>query len=309
VAPFVIGATGSADLLRNLHSAAQHAFDEDRGVCVFSQEQDAVYRRSFWLINEFGAALDHAAGSPGAQLRLVFQPKIDLASGACIGAEALLRWTHPQAGEVSPGEFIPVIEQTSMVRATTQRVLEMAMAQQAEWHRLGLVLPLAVNVSAVNLLEPDFCERVVDGLCRHGLPPSSITLEVTESALMKNPKLAQATMAALDAAGVRLAIDDFGTGYSSLAYLQSLPARVVKIDQSFVRDIEADERRRSLVTTMIKLSHDLGHRVVAEGVETVDVVRVLREADCDEAQGYLYARPLPPRDFAEWFLSRNVVMA
>jgi len=309
VAPFTIGETGSADLLRNLHSAAQHAFDEDRGVCVFSQEQDAVYRRSFWLINEFGAALGHAAGSPGAQLRLVFQPKIDLASGACIGAEALLRWTHPAFGEVSPGEFIPIIERTSMVRATTDWVLESAMRQLAQWRAGGLELQLAVNVSAANLLEPDFCERIVGGLRGHGLPPSSLSLEITESALMKNPKLAQATLRALDAAGVRLAIDDFGTGYSSLAYLQSLPAQVVKIDQSFIRGIEGDERKRALVSAMIKLSHDLGHRVVAEGVETLDVVDVLRDVDCDEAQGYLYARPLAPGAFEQWLAGQGSEVA
>jgi len=309
VAPFTIGATGSADLLRNLHSAAQHAFDEDRGVCVFSQEQDAVYRRSFWLINEFGAALGHAAGSPDAQLRLVFQPKIDLATSACIGAEALLRWTHPEFGEVSPGEFIPIIERTSMVRATTDWVLTSAMRQLAHWRADGLELQLAVNVSAANLLEPDFCERIVDDLLRHDLPPSSLSLEITESALMKNPKVAQATLRALDAAGVRLAIDDFGTGYSSLAYLQSLPAQVVKIDQSFIRGIEGDERKRALVSAMIKLSHDLGHRVVAEGVETLDVVDVLRDVDCDEAQGYLYARPLAPGAFEQWLAGQGSEVA
>ena len=300
VAPFDVGATGDAELLRNLHSAAQHASDQDYGVSMFSHEHDAVYRRRFWLVNEFGAALDGAAAGRRGQLRLVFQPKVDLGSGACIGAEALLRWTHPEAGEVPPGEFIPVIERTSMIRATTRWVLETAMHQLAQWRADGLELQLAVNVSAVNLLEPDFCIRVVDGLRRHRLPPSCLALEITESALMQNPGLAQATLRALDAAGVRLAIDDFGTGYSSLSYLQSLPAQVVKIDRSFVCDIEQDERKRALVATMIKLSHDLGHRVVAEGVETADVVRVLREANCDEAQGYLYARPLAPEAFAEW---------
>jgi len=307
VAPFTIGGTGSSDLLRNLHSAAQHAFDQDLGVSVFSQEQDAVYRRSFWLINEFGAALDGASAGVEGQLRLVFQPKVDLASGACIGAEALLRWTHPELGEVSPGEFIPIIERTSMVRATTDWVLQSAMRQLAQWRQDGIELQLAVNVSAVNLLEPDFCERIVDSLLRHRLPASSLSLEITESALMKNPKLAQATLRALDAAGVRLAIDDFGTGYSSLAYLQSLPAQVVKIDQSFVRGIEHDERKRSLVSSMIRLSHDLGHRVVAEGVETGDVVRVLQDAACDEAQGYWYARPLAPEAFMQWFAAQGRV--
>jgi EAL domain-containing protein (putative c-di-GMP-specific phosphodiesterase class I) len=126
-----------------------------------------------------------------------------------------------------------------------------------------------------------------------------------ESALMKNPRLAEATLQALDAAGVRLAIDDSGTGYSSLAYLQSLPAQVVKIDRSFVHGIERDERKRSLVAAMIKLSHDLGHRVVAEGVETADVLDVLKDADCDEAQGYLYARPLAPQAFVQWVEKRD----
>jgi EAL domain-containing protein (putative c-di-GMP-specific phosphodiesterase class I)/GGDEF domain-containing protein len=309
VAPFTLGVNGAAELLRNLHSAAQHAFDQDRGVSVFSEEQDALYRRSFWLINEFGAALDGAAGPLGAasQLRLVFQPKIDLASGACIGAEALLRWRHPELGEVSPGEFIPIIERTSMVRATTEWVLRSAMRQLAAWRAEGLELELAVNVSAVNLLEPDFCERIVASLHAHGVPASSLALEITESALMQNPKVAEATLGCLAAAGVQLAIDDFGTGYSSLAYLQSLPAQVVKIDQSFVRGIENDERKRSLVSAMIKLSHDLGHRVVAEGVETVDVVDVLRDVDCDEAQGYLYARPLAPEVFARWFAAQGGV--
>jgi EAL domain-containing protein (putative c-di-GMP-specific phosphodiesterase class I)/GGDEF domain-containing protein len=302
VVPFQLGPTMCTDLLRNLHSAARHAFETDRGVSVFSWEQDAVYRRRFWLVNEFGAALESSG-----QLRLVYQPKIDLASGACIGAEALLRWTHPTFGEVSPGEFIPIIEQTSMVRATTHWVVETALDQLAQWRADGLELQVAVNVSAVNLLEPDFCARIVDGLHRHGVPASSLALEITESALMKNPRVAEATLAALHAAGVHLAIDDFGTGYSSLAYLQSLPAQVVKIDQSFVRDVERDARKRALVSAMTKLSHDLGHRVVAEGVETEDVAAVLKAVGCDEAQGYLYARPLAPQAFVQWVARREMM--
>jgi len=305
IAPFTVGVTGYADLLRNLHSAVQHGIDQECGVSMFSQEQDALYQRRFWLVNEFGATLDGAIPGRDGQLRLVFQPKVDLASGACIGAEALLRWTHPEFGDVSPGEFIPIIERTSMVRAVTNWVLETAMVQLAEWRRKGLDLELAVNVSAVNLLEPDFCIRVVDGLRRHGLPPSSLALELTESALMQNPKMAEATLRALHAAGVRLAIDDFGTGYSSLTYLQSLPVQVVKIDQSFVRGIEGDERKRSLVSAMIKLAHDLGHRVVAEGVETAEVLDVLKGVGCDEAQGYWYAKPLAPGAFVEWLAEQG----
>jgi EAL domain-containing protein (putative c-di-GMP-specific phosphodiesterase class I)/GAF domain-containing protein len=305
VAPFQVRVTTHEELLRDLHSAVQQAFDEDHGVTMYSSERDAAYRRRFWLVNEFGAALDAATGGGASQLRLVYQPKVDLATGAGTGAEALLRWIHPEAGDVPPGEFIPVIERTALIRATTNWVLEAAMRQLAAWRADGLFIPLAVNVSAVNVLEPDFCARVVAGLRRHGLPPDSLVLEITESALMQNPALAMATLRALDAAGVRLAIDDFGTGYSSLAYLQSLPAQVVKIDRSFVCDIEHDARRRALVQAMIKLSHDLGHRVVAEGVETPDVVELLREAGCDEAQGYLYAKPLEPGAFVQWFALRG----
>jgi EAL domain-containing protein (putative c-di-GMP-specific phosphodiesterase class I)/GGDEF domain-containing protein len=294
VAHFDTGVTGCAELLRNLHSAAQHAYETDCGVSVFSSEQDAVYRRRFLLMNEFGAALES-----NSQLRLVFQPKVALDSGACIGAEALLRWTHPTLGEVSPGEFIPIVEPTSMVRAITHQVLELALRQLAAWRADGLALQIAVNVSPVNLLEPDFCERVVAGLARHGLPAASLALEITESALMTNPRVAEATLNALAAAGVHLAIDDFGTGYSSLAYLQRLPVEVVKVDQSFIRNLDGDERKRSLVSAMIKLSHDLGHRVVAEGVETAEVAQVLKDAGCDEAQGYWYARA-----FVEWLSTR-----
>jgi EAL domain-containing protein (putative c-di-GMP-specific phosphodiesterase class I) len=163
---------------------------------------------------------------------------------------------------------------------------------------------VAVNVSAVNLEEPDFCERVLDGLQRHALDPASLALELTESALMRKPRAAKDTMARLAAAGVKIAIDDFGTGYSSLSYLQEMPADVVKIDQSFVRGIEDDERTLSLVTAMIQLSHDLGHRVVGEGVETESAAQLLREAGCDEAQGYFYGKPMAADALAEWLACR-----
>jgi EAL domain-containing protein (putative c-di-GMP-specific phosphodiesterase class I)/GGDEF domain-containing protein len=295
IAPFTVGACGALDLMRNMHSAAFDAQEDDDCVGVFSSAQDAVYRRRFALVNDFGTALEQ----PG-QLRLVFQPKVDLATGACVGAEALLRWAHPVLGDVSPAEFIPIIERTAMARATTAWVLEAAMAQLAAWQASGQALQLAVNVSAANLLEPDFAARVADGLARHGLPASLLSLEITESALMTNPKVAQATLEALAATGVHLAIDDFGTGYSSLSYLQRLPVRVVKIDQSFMRGLDADARRRALVAAMIELSQNLGHKVVAEGVETAEVAALLRGMGCDQAQGYLYARPLAPDDFAAW---------
>ncbi|WP_332876431.1 putative bifunctional diguanylate cyclase/phosphodiesterase [Massilia sp. S19_KUP03_FR1] len=295
IAPFQVGACSALDLMRNMHSAAHDAQDSESRVGIFSAAQDAVYRRRFALANDFGAALEQ----PG-QLRLVFQPKVDLASGACIGAEALLRWAHPVLGEVSPAEFIPIVERTAMARAATAWVLEAAMTQLAAWQAAGLVLQLAVNVSPANLLEPDFAARVAAGLARHGLPAANLSLEITESALMSNPKAALATLERLNATGIHLAIDDFGTGYSSLSYLQRLPVNVVKIDQSFMRDLSVDPKRRALVAAMIKLSQNLGHTVVAEGVETEAVATWLRSVACDQAQGYLFARPMDPAAFAAW---------
>lgn len=300
IAPFTIGQTEGLDLLRNMHSAAHDALSAERCVRVFSSEHDAILRRRFWLISAFGAALE-----AGDQLHLVYQPKILLADGTCTGVEALLRWSHPRQGAIAPGEFIPVIETTSLARATTEWVLEAATRQAAAWRRAGIALQVAVNVSAVNLEEPDFCDRVLQKLQRHGLAPGSLAIELTESALMRNPKVAQATLERLARSGIELSIDDFGTGYSSLAYLQSLPANVVKIDQSFMRNIGQDERRRALVRTMIKLSHDLGHKVVAEGVETAEVEEILRGAGCDEVQGYLHARPMAPEALVEWMAGRD----
>jgi EAL domain-containing protein (putative c-di-GMP-specific phosphodiesterase class I)/GGDEF domain-containing protein len=295
VAPFTTGQTDPFDLLRDMYSAAHDAVDGTQRVRVFSAEQNAAFMRRFQVANEFGAALED-----DSQLRLVFQPKIELATGRCMGAEALLRWRHPSLGDVSPGEFIPVIEQTSLARATTRWVLERTLRQLSAWQCAGLVTQVAVNVSAMNLLEPDFCDHVLARLHAYGLAPRALAIEITESALMSNRTLAAATLESLAAAGVQLAIDDFGTGYSSLAYLQSVPAKVVKIDQSFVRDLDRDVRKRSLVTTMIKLSHDLGQLVVAEGVETAPVARFLASAGCDQVQGYLYARPMAPQQFEEW---------
>jgi len=302
VVPFATGRADALDLLRDMYSAAHDAIEGSHRVRVFSAEQNAVFLRRFRVANDFGAAL-----ADDSQLRLVFQPKIELGTGRCIGAEALLRWRHPELGEISPGEFIPVIEQTSLARAATRWVLERALRQLAAWRRAGLALQVAINVSAVNLLEPDFCGHVLARLQAWDLPPGALAIEITESALMSKRTLAASTLDALAAGGVQLAIDDFGTGYSSLAYLQSMPAKVVKIDQSFIRELDVDERKRALVATMIKLAHELGQLVVAEGVETAQVAHALAGAGCDQVQGYLYAKPLAPEQFEEWICAKWTV--
>ncbi|QYF92318.1 EAL domain-containing protein [Massilia sp. PAMC28688] len=291
LASFVPGAADGLDVLRRCHNAAQDAEDAEQDVGWYSAAQDETYQRRFTLLNAFSAALE----SEG-QLSLVFQPRVDLATGRWLGAEALLRWTHPTLGPVSPAEFIPIVEKTSIARATTEWVMEAAMLQLAAWRDAGMEVQVAVNVSATNLIEPDFAEGVIARLQRHGLPPRLLEIEVTESAVMTNPVQAEQALRSLSAAGISLAIDDFGTGYSSLAYLQKLPANVVKIDRSFIQQLEQNPDG-ALVKAMIVLLHQLNYRVVAEGIETAAMGELLQSMGCDEAQGYWYARPLPSPAF------------
>lgn len=291
VASFTVGVADGLDLLRRCHNAARDAESAEQIVGRYSAQQDATYQRQFTLLNAFGAAL-----ASHDQLSLVFQPRIDMLTGRWRGAEALLRWHHPTLGIVSPAEFIPIIEKTSLARVATEWVLETAMSQLAAWRADGIDVQLSVNVSATNLVETDFASAVLARLEKHGLPPRLLEIELTESAVMTNPVQAEQTFGALHAAGVVLAIDDFGTGYSSLSYLQKLPADVVKIDRSFILEL-GSVRGKALVQAMISLLHGLGYWVVAEGIETEEVADVLRDMGCNEAQGYLYAKPLSPEVF------------
>ncbi len=300
VAPFDIKATSPSDALRMARGAAQDARSAGRFFDVHSPKIDTAFQRSFRLLRDYETALQNLS-----EFRLVYQPRVDLASGTCVGAEALMRWHHPSLGLVSPGEFIPLIERMALAGPTTAWVLETAVAQTTRWRRAGLSLTISVNISSANLHEAGFAGKVLDILARHGLPASSLELEVTETAVMSDPEIALSQLQDLAGAGIRLAIDDFGTGYSSLSYLQRLPVQVVKIDRSFVTNLDTDARQLSLVTMMVSMAKHLGHRVVAEGVETQKVLDLVRSIDCDEVQGYLLARPLSPDDFDRWLADRN----
>ena len=295
IAPFELGALSARDALRIAHSALQDARSAGTRIGIYSLSHDALHQRRFKLQQDFAVALE-AEG----QLKLVYQPRIDLASGCCVGAEALLRWTHPDLGPVSPGEFVPLVEQTSLGSAMTVWVLEAAMRQLTEWRSEGFTLQLSVNVSAVNLAERDFAEKAQAALLRHSISPQYLEFEVTESAVMQNATQGIAMLQAIADAGISIAIDDFGTGYSSLSYLQRMPAHVVKVDQSFTHGLVDDPRKRALITSIIALSHDLGYRVVVEGVEDEEVLDFVKAAGCDEVQGYFFGRPMSPGDFRAW---------
>ena len=300
IAPFILGETDPRDVLRFSHSAAQDARGTETSVSLYSAKSDGAHRRRFGLLKDFGEAL-----GADDQLRLVFQPRIDLASRTGVGAEALLRWQHPTLGDISPGEFIPIVEKSSLAQPLTHWVLDQALRQLKIWSTGGMAIPLSVNISAANLEETDFAPRVQLLLLKHRVRPELLELELTESAVMENIGPALEQLNTLHRAGIRLAIDDFGTGYSSLAYLQRLPAQVVKIDQSFIRNVLNGDREIQLVRSMITLSHDLGFHVVAEGIETTEVADLLSQMGCDEAQGYLFARPLEPCAFVDWFENWN----
>ncbi|WP_312795648.1 EAL domain-containing protein, partial [Tianweitania sp.] len=229
VAPFILGTNTAADVLRSAYGAAQDARLAGRSVTVYSTSKDAVYQRRFALLNDFGRALEQPD-----ELRLVFQPRVEISTGKCIGGEALLRWTHPELGEVLPGEFIEIIEQTALARPTTALVFDKAVRQLRTWNAAGLDCQISINVSAVNLRESDFVDRAETVLRQHNVAPHALEMEITESAVMTDEVLAFDTLERLSGAGIALAIDDFGTGYSSLSYLQRLPAKVLKIDRSFI---------------------------------------------------------------------------
>jgi len=295
VAPFTLGDLPPTDVLRIAQGAAQDARIKGKLFQIHSNTLDNASQRSFALLRDFEAALQTSS-----DFRLVYQPRIDLVSGCCVGAEALMRWTHPTLGPISPGEFIPLIERMALATPTTAWVLETAVSQIARWREAGMELIVSVNISSANLHEPDFAFHVRQVLARHGVLPEFLELEITETAVMNDAEHALGQLRELADAGIRLAIDDFGTGYSSLSYLQRLPVQVVKIDRSFMSDLDTDLRQLSLVTMMISMAKHLGHRVVAEGVETQGVLDQLRSTECDEVQGYFFARPLPPDEFKKW---------
>lgn len=301
VRPFILGEVPADDVIRGAASAAQDARYADGVIALYSSVNDTAHRRQYNLLRDFGAALE-----AGDQLRLVYQPRIELATGRCIGAEALLRWQHPRLGEISPGEFIPIIEQTSLAKATTQWVLDAAMDQLVSWNHSDSEMVVSVNISAANLGEADLIQRIRLGLLKRKLRPNRLEIELTESAIMDDPDRALAMLSELAESGICLAIDDFGTGHSSLAYLQRLPAHVVKIDQAFVRNLtKAAGADFLLVETMIGLAHKLDYRVVAEGIETAEAAGVLTNLGCEQAQGFWFARPMEAETFAAWLSDRQ----
>ncbi len=293
----------SAALLRNALAAAQDAREKNTFWSRYDPVSDDANRRALLLIS----GLSHAL-TVKDELSLKYQPRIDLHSGQCCGAEALARWRHPGLGDISPAEFIPLIETTALIGPFTEWVLQTAARQHAAWAQTGIAINLAINASPQNLGAAGFTGWVSDIIATHSLPPDKIEIEFTETSLASNENFAKSELAALRAQGLHVALDDFGTGFCNLSYLATMPADILKIDRSFVTNISsnlsAGARARILVRNIIQLAQDLQLRVVAEGIEDDVTLRTLRNWGCDEAQGYLFSRPLAPGQFTEWFTAR-----
>lgn len=251
------------------------------------------------LLGELDAAMANG------HLWNAYQPKLDIASGRIVGVEALVRWAHPERGLIGPNEFIPLVEAHGRARDLTLYVFERALADAVRWRSLGHDIAVAVNVSATLLLDEAFVDLLREELRRAPLPPGRITVEVTESAAMNDSERAIAALESWRALGLDVSIDDYGTGQSSLGYLQKLPATELKIDMSFVRTLATDPRNAIMVRSTIAMAHELGMKVVAEGIEDSDCLRLLGEMGCDTAQGWQVGRPMPAAQFED-FLSRRL---
>jgi len=282
------------DLLRRMGRALYQA--RARGIShrLFdpSEQQDQTERLQ--LASELRRAIQDG------QLRVFLQPKIEIASGRVLGAEALMRWQHPRKGLLAPGLFIGLAEQTGLIKPLTEWLIVAVLDLLREWQAQGCALPIAINISARNFGDKELLDKFLDWRAERGVAEGLLEIEITESTLMEDAEHALKVLHALRAAGVPLYVDDFGTGYSSLSYLQKLPVDYIKIDQSFVAAMTRDRDSATIVRSTIDLVHDLGHKTVAEGVETLDHWNLLADLGCDIAQDYFIAKPMPADALHAW---------
>jgi len=281
-------------LLRRADVAMYRAKKARSGYKVYAAEHDPYVPERLQLL----AQLERAIRS--GELLLHYQPKVEMRSARVWGAEALVRWQHPERGLLLPDAFIPLAEHTGLIRPLTLHVLRTALAQWRAWQEVGVELNVAVNLSAQDLLDPRFPDEIGRVLTELGVPPGALQLEITESSVMADPALSQRVVGQLHDMGIRFALDDFGTGYSSLAVLRRLPVDEIKIDKSFVMGMAVEQNDAAIVRSIIDLSHHLHLEVVAEGVESASVGRQLAALGCDLAQGFDISRPVSPQDLTAW---------
>jgi EAL domain-containing protein (putative c-di-GMP-specific phosphodiesterase class I) len=242
------------------------------------------------MLDELRDAIDHSG------LRILYQPQLDLRTRRIVGMEALIRWPHPCRGLLNPDQFLPLVNQRVLMRALTDAVLDLALDDAARWYAGGFRVPVAVNVFAPTISDPELGPAIVEGLHRRGLPPEALIVEITEDRLLADMQGTRAALTSLRDKGIRIALDDFGSGYSALWHLRDLPVDQVKLDREFIAPILTDPTSATIARTVIGMAHALGLTPVAEGVENAEVVAQLCEYGCRMAQGFYFSRPLPAAD-------------
>jgi len=292
----VAGAHGQdpTTLLAHAAVAMDAAKDHNLGVYAYDPAIDRYSPAKLVLLGDLRRALEHD------QLVLHYQPKINISSGNVVGAEALIRWQHPQHGLLSPDAFIPLAEHTRLIGPLTCHILDTALAQAAIWAKAGWALVIAVNLSARNLADHHLPEQVAELLAAHQVPAELLQLEVTETAVITDPARAQHVLQQLSDLGISISLDDFGAGYTSLSQLKTLPISELKIDRSFITTMTEDRSNTLIVRSVIGLGHTLGLTIVAEGVENQHTLDALGDYGCDIAQGYHHAHPLTAASFTTW---------
>ena len=294
VSTFPENGRDASTLIRHANVALETAEKSDRKLDYYQPEQDRYNARRLTLMSELKQAISNN------HLSLYFQPKIDLNSNSVVGLEALIRWHHQRFGFVRPDEFIPIAEQTGIIKPLTRWVVKEALRVQQELLGEGHDIDISINISAKNLREEDFVSFISEALDSNQKHTNKITIELTETSMMEDPLKALQVLEDLSQPGVRLSIDDFGTGYSSLAYIKKLPANEIKIDKSLVFDLTSSSDDQVIIKTTIEMCHRLGFTVVAEGVESQHIVDILKSLNCDLIQGYYISPPLPLNKLKLW---------
>lgn len=294
IAEYPVAGTEAGVLMRHADSAMHRAEREGTGFAFFDASRNERSPNRLLLLSDLRHALD------AGELRLHFQPQISLRRRRTVGFEALIRWQHPEKGLLGPGQFMPVAEFSDLIHPLTLWVLDNSLAQCRLWHNQQHHATISVNISARNLLSQDFPGQIQKMLTKHNMPAHYLEVEITESAIMMDAARSLSVLQRIRAIGVRIAIDDFGTGHSSLSYLHKLPVDNIKIDQSFIREMENDKESQTIVDSIIGLAHNLKVSVTAEGVEDQRSLMRLLQLGCDYAQGYLIAKPIPAEETDAW---------
>ena len=287
------GEDGAA-LLRRADAAMYEAKQTGRSHMFATPDDDAANLRRLQLLGEMRASIANG------DFRVYHQPKVDLKTGRVVGSEGLVRWQHRQLGLLTPAAFIELSELSGLIQPLTRWVLEQGIRQAAEWRAEGFELAVALNLSVRNFFDQGLPSFIAQLLTQHKLPGEFLVLEITEREVMLDRALARAALSAFRSLGVKISVDDFGTGFSSLSQLQQLPIDEIKVDASFVRGMLVNQQDAVIVRSIIDLGHNLGLEVVAEGAETAEELKALRDLGADRVQGYVISKPLPPEEFTKW---------